>query len=109
MNYQCGNCEHHFSEREALCDDWRVEEKAFICPACKSSLQRPDAFKNNWKTLGAWFLVYVAISSALQYFFQGLSLQLNIIILVLLVLAGTVQAFRSKSKSRYVKAIPYCR
>jgi hypothetical protein len=109
MSYEYGNCDHHFSEREALCEDWRQQEKAFICPNCKTCLERPDSLRNNWRQLGIFLLAFVIISALLQYFVQGITLQVNLLILVLFVLASSAQAIRASSKNIYVKAKPYAK
>ena len=62
---QCGNCTHTFTEREALCEDWRDHKKSLVCPKCKYCLAIPENPKNK--------LVVIALFIAL-----GLGLALGI-------------------------------
>lgn len=36
MQYQCTECNHHFDDQSAYCEDWSKPEKSFGCPHCKS-------------------------------------------------------------------------
>lgn len=47
-SYQCGNCSHTFTHKEAKCDDWSNPAKSFICPSCETPLAKmtvSDAMK----------------------------------------------------------------
>lgn len=46
MQYQCTECNHHFDDQTAYCEDWSKPEKSFGCPSCKSFF-----FKNTRSTL----------------------------------------------------------
>ena len=37
---ECGNCEHQFYRKDALCENWRDPKRKFICPACKKGLKQ---------------------------------------------------------------------
>ncbi|WP_020209991.1 hypothetical protein [Gilvimarinus chinensis] len=41
MKFQCAKCSHIFTERTAICEDWRIKEKSFGCPSCKIFLRDP--------------------------------------------------------------------
>ncbi len=41
MKFQCSECKAVFTEREALCENWRLPEKSFGCPSCKRFLRDP--------------------------------------------------------------------
>ena len=34
--FQCPVCANSFSNRSAVCEDWRIPEKSFGCPHCQS-------------------------------------------------------------------------
>ena len=36
----CPVCAHVFAARNAYCEDWRVPEKSFACPNCRTFLER---------------------------------------------------------------------
>ena len=37
--FECCKCHHKFRDKEAICEDWRIPEKKFICPCCHTPLE----------------------------------------------------------------------
>jgi len=51
-NYQCASCGKGFNSSEAICEDWSVPEKCFICPHCNVSLEKVSIFEQ-WHEIKA--------------------------------------------------------
>lgn len=69
QKYECGNCEKIFTEKERICENWRVKEKSVICLACKHYL---SVIYDNEKSdrLFRWLVIVVFIFS-FSYFIAG--------------------------------------
>ena len=52
MMFECQECYHKFSEREAKCLDWRNPAKKFICPNCDVALAKPESHILNRHAFG---------------------------------------------------------
>ena len=65
--YKCAECSEVFSDREAICEDWRDEEKSLICPKCHSYLAvyKSPKQKYVWYAAGLGFLIglYLAVTN----------------------------------------------
>ncbi len=40
LKTRCTACGNRFSDREALCEDWRDPERSFACPSCNTYFYR---------------------------------------------------------------------
>lgn len=69
--YRCCSCAHIFSQRQAICEDWRVPEKALICPECKSYLA-VDLSKGEKWILGLGVLCFFAGLIARSFGYQNI-------------------------------------
>lgn len=52
MKYTCLECKKEFKERDAYCENWRVSDKSFACPHCKTFFKRESKMlsKNSLRT-----------------------------------------------------------
>lgn len=75
MEYICAGCSQTFTDKEAICEDWRDKKKAFICPNCNAYLGRGNKTREK-----------------LTYIFGGISL----VVLVIVMLMGVLPALTVK-------------
>jgi F0F1-type ATP synthase assembly protein I len=70
----CPNCQHKFSLQDALCEDWRDENKKLDCPSCKRFLrarkdlqrymeQPPNRLRRNIIALAVGLIIGIVIKS----------------------------------------------
>lgn len=98
VKYQCGQCGHEFTAKEALCEDWREVENSFICPSCGCHLVKPRALPSTFRdwireiscAIAIWFvagLVLHTVQLVVTYLFGEGEIAMAAFLLVLLVLA----------------------
>ncbi|MFT6909934.1 MAG: NAD-dependent SIR2 family protein deacetylase [Oleiphilaceae bacterium] len=78
MRFRCAKCEHVFTDREVICEDWNIPEKAFGCPSCNAFLRDPrkqptgvlllKQLKNSAIAMFVVFLVFGTIWKIDEYF-----------------------------------------
>jgi hypothetical protein len=79
MSYQCTNCDHVFSGRNAVCDDWHDKEKCFGCPACGTFLNLAAHSRRGWKYWLFFSTIVLAGNFALGAFLRSLSANVQIL------------------------------
>ena len=89
MSYQCGSCGHLFTEREALCEDWRKKERCFICPNCNLYLEQPNA-GNSWKSLLLLLGIMVVATFVIQAVLDVMPAETRLYVAAVIFLASVI-------------------
>jgi hypothetical protein len=69
----CNACNHSFDAKTAKCEDWRVEEKSFICPNCDVYLAKANTKNQDLKNIAvrsgisAYFIAGMAAANSKGY------------------------------------------
>ena len=109
QKYDCANCGREFTERERLCEDYRVVEKSLICPHCKFYLKQKSESAPFEKTAsnlvlfnGILFFLLFIIANTSEY--QELVYKIILIPLIIVMVCGVYT--RGISAKRAFKNIP---
>lgn len=95
MSYECPNCEHNFDDRTALCEDWRIPDKAFGCPKCETFLTkqiRPGRSQWAGNISAIAYLVFFAVYGIGG--FVGTPSKSGLAILLVGAVAGAIQLYQ---------------
>ena len=68
--YLCPKCNTEFDDRTLYCEDWRIKEKKFGCPHCKTFFYKSIETSFNWKKAIIVFIAISIVNLASVYYFK---------------------------------------